>query len=89
MLLVHEVKDRPGKWEVAWTWMPFFLASDGELIKRVDKSMTKALRGAARMKTTGEELHRLLHSKVLDLVAEAYPLQGLRQYLEGIEGVEP
>lgn len=88
MLLVHESKGHSGKWEVAWTWMPYFLASDGELIRRVDKAMTKALRDAARMEVNGEELTLLLHSKVLDLVVDAYPLQGLRQYLKGVEGVE-
>lgn len=87
MLLVHEIKDRVGKWEVAWTWMPYFLASDRDLIRRVDKEMTKELRTAARLDLSEEDFLRRMHNKVLDLVVEAYPVPGLRRYLEGLEEV--
>ena len=87
MLLVQEIKGRVGKWEIAWTWMPYFLASDRGLIKKVDKEMTKELRIALRLNPTDEELLRRLHNKVLDLVIEAYPMPGLREYLEGVEKV--
>lgn len=87
MLLVHRIKDRPGKWEVAWTWLPYFLASDRDLIRRVDKAMTKVVREVSRLGLDEEELLFRMHNKVLDLVVEAYPHPGLRQYLEGVEGV--
>ena len=88
MLLVQEIKGRVGKWEIAWTWMPYFLASDRDLIKRVDKEMTKELRTALRLDLPEEDLLRRMHNKVLDLVVAAYPLPGLREYLEGLEKVE-
>jgi hypothetical protein len=88
MLLVQEIKGRTGKWEVAWTWLPYFLASDRDLIRKVDKEMTKELRTAIRLDLPEEELMLRMHNKVLDLVVATYPLPGLREYLEGLEKVE-
>ncbi len=88
MLLVQEIKGRVGKWEIAWTWMPYFLASDRDLIRKVDKEMTKELRTALRLDLPEEDLLRRMHNKVIDMVVAAYPLPGLREYLEGLEKVE-
>jgi hypothetical protein len=88
MLLVHERKDRPGKWEVAWTWLPYFLASDRDLIRKVDKAMTKEIRTAYRLGLQDEFLLLRLHNRVLDLVTEVYPIPGLRQYLSALEKVD-
>lgn len=88
MLLVHEIKGRRGKWEVAWTWMPYFLASDRDLIRKVDKEMTKEVRTALRLDLPEDDLLLRMHNKVIDLVVAAYPVQGLRLYLEGLREVE-
>lgn len=89
MLLVHEIKGRPGKWEVAWTWVPYFLASDRDLIRRVDKEMTKEVRTAVRLDLPEEDLLLRMHNKVIDIVVGAYPIPGLRLYLEGLREVDP
>jgi hypothetical protein len=89
MLLVHEIKGRQGKWEVAWTWLPYFLASDRDLIRKVDKEMTKEVRTAIRLDLPEEDLLVRMHNKVIDLVVGAYPITGLRSYLEGLSEVEP
>jgi len=89
VLLVHEIKGRPGKWEVAWTWVPYFLASDRDLIRRVDKEMTKEVRTAVRLDLPEEDLLLRMHNKVIDIVVGAYPIPGLRLYLEGLREVDP
>ena len=67
MFWVHERKQGYGKWEVAWTWMPFFLAADKELIKYVDQKMTEAFKGTDSENGVTEFQ---MHEKVIDLVME-------------------
>lgn len=89
MYLAHPKKDKGGKWEVAWMWLPHFLTSDLDLHKYVDQKMTEAFRGQVAEK---EELAPLLvrmHKKVIDLILEKYPIMGLRQLLEGYETLKP
>lgn len=82
MLLVHP-KTKKGRLEVKWTWMPYFLASDTELIRSVDGSLTEKFKG----KELTQELMEGVHEEVLDLISEKYPIQGLKSYLRGIEVV--
>jgi hypothetical protein len=46
MLLVHPKKGEKGKWEIAWMWLPHFLALDTALHKHVDEEMTARFKGA-------------------------------------------
>ena len=96
MFLVLEKKDKPGKWEVAWTWLPFFLASDTGLHKVVDRAMTEEFRGT---KLEGD-VHMMyppsmtpilqkMHNRVVQLIIERYPIPGLRMYLESVLHVQP
>jgi len=82
MWLVHERKGSPGKWEVAWTWLPYFLASDKDLIKYVDEEMTKEL-------SERQPSVRWMHWKVIDLILQKRPMLGLKSYLEAVSGVYP
>jgi len=91
MFLVHENKSRSGKWEVAWMWLPHFLAADSSLHRYVGKSMTEAFKGETLEDNPAQANAMLLrmHSKVLELILEKYPIPGLRQYLESIIHLQP
>ena len=81
MYLVHQKKNGRN-WEVAWTWLPHFLAADIALVKSVDKKLTE--------KFEGKEIHPVaVHAMVLELIEEKYPIPGLRLYLQGVESVQP
>lgn len=79
MLLVHRGKHNPGKWEVAWTWLPYFLAADQLLHRHVDKAMTARWKG---VENPGLSEVRKMHMMVIDLILERYPIQGLGTYLQ-------
>jgi len=86
MYLVHPKKHGHGKWEVAWTWLPFFLAADKELVKYVDQELTKEFKG---VETEGEDqLVEMMHEKVINLIVEHYPIPGLREHLGTLEQVK-
>jgi hypothetical protein len=81
MLLVHERKDKPGVWEVAWTWLPFFLAANTGLIKKVDLEMSKRFHG---VNAPAEEMH----NTVLGIILEEFKgMPGLDEYLKAVEKV--
>ena len=81
MYLVHQKKNGRN-YEVAWTWLPHFLAADVELVKSVDKALTE--------KFAGEEMHPIAaHEEVIHLITQKYPMPGLSVYLQAIESVQP
>jgi len=94
MYLVHEQKKRPGKWEVAWMWLPHFLAADRELHKLVDQKMTEEFRGqmfdgTARENPTAAAIVGKMNDRVMELILTKYPIHGLRRLLEGYLALEP
>lgn len=89
MLLVHEKKNGYGKWEVAWTWLPYFMAADSRLIKTIDHKMTELYRGQDTRNGNEESLLRKMHQTVVDLILERYQIKGLDHYLKAIEQVDP
>lgn len=91
MFLVHEKKNGVGKWEIAWMWLPHFLALDQELHKKVGKKMTEVFKGTTLSDepTRRESQVRDMHHQVVNLILEKYPMQGLREYLESIDGLHP
>lgn len=99
MYLVHEKKERSGKWEVAWMWLPQFLAMDAELHKAVDQKMTQEFKGIfleAGVDPSAEhmvqEMHDLtvrMHNRVIALILEKYPMPGLREILEAYINLKP
>jgi len=85
MLLVHKKKQGHGKWEVSWTWLPYFLAADRELVTFVDQGLTKEFKGTdLSSEIDPDVLTRRMHDRVIALIQEKYPMSGLRQYLEAI-----
>jgi hypothetical protein len=96
MWLVHEDATKDGKWQVAWMWMPHFLAVDGSLHKFVGEKMTEEFKGTM----LEGDVHNMyppsltpilqrMHNRVIDLILEKYPINGLRGYLESIKDIHP
>jgi len=87
MYLVHERKNKPGTWEVAWTWLPQFLGADPKLVKEVDLQMTALLQETKDM----EPATRMgkLHSDLITLITRRYPIRGLAHYLSASFAVQP
>ena len=96
MYLIHEKKHQDGRWEVAWMWLPHFLAADSELHKHVDREMTGEFKGTM---LEGDVMNMYppsmtpilekMHQKVIDLILEKYPIHGLRRFLEGYTYLRP
>ncbi len=96
MYLVHEKKHRDGKWEVAWMWMPHFLAADKELHKRVDQKMTETFKGTmlegdamSMYPPSMTPILEMMNRKVIELVLEKYPISGLKELLEAYAHLQP
>lgn len=80
MYLVHPKKGSESKWEVAWIWLPHFIAADVALVKHVDAVLTEENKG----KLPSQEA---MHLRVLELILEKYQFTGLKEYLHAINAV--
>jgi hypothetical protein len=91
MFIVHETKSQTGKWEVAWTWLPYFLASDSSLHKYVGQKMTETFHGEMVEEDPAQRnaLMLKMHNKALELILERYSIPGLRSYLESVIKLQP
>jgi len=89
MFLAHERKDKTGTWEVAWMWLPHFLASDAELHKYVASKMTEVFKGEMFEEQEAQSLIQNMHEQIIKLILEKYPIPGLRQYLEAVIYLQP
>lgn len=90
MFLAHEAKDRAGRWEIAWMWLPHFLAADMELHKHVGQKMTSLFKGESFEKgSPPTTLLQGMHEQIIKLILEKYPIPGLRQYLEAVIHLQP
>jgi len=91
MFLVHETKNKTGKWQVAWMWLPHFLAADPALHKYVGQKMTETFKGQVVDEDPARRNHFLLqaHNEAIRLILEKYPIPGLRQYLESTIHLNP
>lgn len=96
MYLVHEKKGKAGKWEVAWMWLPHFLAADRELHRHIDKAMTKEFKGTMlhgdvynmyppSMTPILEDMNK----RLIELIVEKYPIPGLKGFLDGYAALQP
>lgn len=89
MYLVHQKKHREGKWEVAWMWLPHFLAADLELHKFIDQEMTEAFKGQMVDEENPSRLLERMDQKLIDLIMEKHPIPGLRRFLDGYAWIHP
>lgn len=88
-MLVHKRKEDNGRWEVATTWLPFFIAADQSLLKEIDKEMTKEFKGTTWEPEQEESILRTMHSRVIGLILQKYPIKGLQEHLETLANVNP
>jgi hypothetical protein len=90
MLLIHEKKQGHGKWEVAWMWLPYFLASNTELVKYVDNGLNHSFKGTTLdLEEDQTQLLEQMNRKVIDLILEKYQIKGMREYLEATSNLSP
>ena len=91
MYLVHEKKEKTGKWEVAWMWLPHFLAQDKSLHQYVAEKMTDIFKGEALEDDPAQRnlLLKRMHNEVIRLIMDKYPMPGLRPYLEATIHLNP
>lgn len=91
MYLVHEKKEKTGKWEVAWMWLPHFLSQDKSLHRYVAEKMTDTFKGEELEDNTPQrdQMLRRMHDEVIRLIMDKYPIQGLRLYLEATIHLDP
>ena len=89
MQLVHQTKDKDGNltptWEVAWVWIPHFIASNPDIVKHVSEKMTESFKG----RTVKNGLQQEMHQTVIELILEKLPMPGLKDYLEAVQLVKP
>lgn len=86
MLLVQPKKDEPGNYEVAWMWIPLFMTMNKEVVKYVDQKMTERFKGR---QLDDPDLPAEMHTAVVDLLCEKFPMKGLDYFLSSIFAVEP
>jgi len=91
MYLVHPKKAQEGKWEVAWMWLPHFLAQDRSLHRHVAEEMTTRFGGQVLEddRTQKNQVLMEMHNEVIRLILERYPIPGLRAYLESTIHLDP
>ena len=89
MFLAHQKKDKSGTWEVAWMWLPHFLAVDMELHKHVGQKMTSLFKGESFEGQPPTVLLQRMHEQVIKLILERYPVPGLCRYLESSIHLHP
>jgi hypothetical protein len=92
--LVNPKKGNSRKWEVAWAWLPHFLAADLSLVSHVDKVLTEEFKGTElppqdQLARGQDYVTYKMHHRVVDLIVEKYPIKGLRSYVQEILTVEP
>ena len=85
MQLVHENKDEPGKWQVAWTWLPHFIATNPDVVADVSSSLTEMFKG----KVVTDDLIDEMHTTVISLILLKFPWPGLKEYLAMVTSVHP
>jgi len=85
MYLIHQGKENPSLWEVAWMWVPHFLAQDKDLHLEVDRALTEKWSGT---KDPGAREVRQMHDQVIEVIVEKYKIPGLGHYLSAILEVQ-
>jgi len=86
--LVYKVrgeKGDAGQWAIAWTWLPYFISTNPDIIKFVWERMTEKFKG----REVGNGLLEEMHTEVIQLILEKLPMVGLDQYLHAIGKVHP
>lgn len=81
----REANSEKGRWEVAWTWLPYFIATNPDVIKHVALEMTKRFQN----REVNDDLIKEMHDTVIDLICDKIQIKGLRVYLTSLIAVLP
>ena len=85
MLLVFQDKKKPGRINIAWPWVPFFIGDNKVLIEQVKEDLYSQYSNCV----VDTALLKRMHHTVIDSISARLPIKGLREYLEAIEDVIP
>jgi hypothetical protein len=73
-----------GVLELNYMWLPTFLGQNSGLKKYIEEMISPEVVG----KTVTTQLMDDVNTRVIDIICEKYPLNGLRDYLDGIKFVD-
>lgn len=72
-----------GTLEVNWMWLPTFIAQNQAMMREIGAEGAKRFSG----REVSDELLDQIHYWVIDWICEKFPIEGLKDYLVGIEKV--
>lgn len=78
------VSTEPGKLELNYMWLPTFVGMNGAMKKTLEEKLVPELVG----KPMTEETLDFAHDRVVELILEKFPLDGLRDYLDALKFVQ-
>lgn len=68
-----------------YTWLPTWMGMNNILLAEVRSQVLKEFKG----KSLDEENLDRMHGRVVELLCEKYPMEGLGDYLNGLIRVDP
>lgn len=71
----------PGVLELNWQWLPTWVGMNTALTQKIEREIAPLVQGKA---LTARELDDV-SDKIINLIAEQCPLQGVRDYLDGLK----
>ena len=85
MLLVFQDPKKSNRVVVRWALLPFFICSNGDLVKRVGDRLTTSFKGQHITDVSLLSMHDI----VVDEIALSYHwVTGLKRFIEGIREME-
>lgn len=77
-----------GAFEIRWTWLPFWLATNPKLKQTLEGEM-KAIVALNGIRNVDEDLEKM-HRHVLRRITQLFPeMKGLDQFLDGMRDINP
>jgi len=73
----------PGQAELNWSWLPTWIGINGALKKEIEKDLSNQIVGKPLDDRSLDEASEL----VIDFLCKKFPLEGLRDYLDGLKFV--
>jgi hypothetical protein len=74
----------PGVLEVNWAWLPTWVGMNQQLIKQIEQELAPLVEG----QFVTEEILDQASEKVIELIAKECPLEGVRDYLDGLKFIQ-
>lgn len=77
-----------GAFEIRWTWLPFWLATNPKLKQTLEGEM-KAIVALNGIRNVDEDLEKM-HRHILRRITQLFPeMKGLDQFLDGMRDINP